>query len=214
MLWFHIDDPIDVVAIHSKLYNHYNVFPELYGSCSGIYMEEWIKSLPSTSFIQPVSFTNWVERARVALTLMNLLKELHTMFEHPPRICVAKLEHFGLLEVLQSKMCQSCTIIVNDIKQVFLQCQDMGMEVQGELLSCMVKDYNVKVEALKQMVATRIEDIGFINRRINTMDFKDWDMSCHFLKTGRRKQSMNEEEKIVAASILKNSLRKKIAEKN
>jgi len=87
---------LDPEYVLSRLFKHYDVFPELYGSCGGLYMVEEVRPLPSASFLQPLSFPAWAERVRIALAMLDLVEELDTMFTSPLHLCDVKAEHFGL----------------------------------------------------------------------------------------------------------------------
>ena len=115
---------LDPEYVLSRLFKHYDVFPELYGSCGGLYMVEevcnlshiilslpttydalkdkvylivpQVRPLPSASFLQPLSFPAWAERVRIALAMLDLVEELDTMFTSPLHLCDVKAEHFGL----------------------------------------------------------------------------------------------------------------------
>jgi len=55
---------LDQEYVLSRLFKHYDVFPELYGSCGGLYMVEEVQPLPTASLLQPLSFPAWVDRVK------------------------------------------------------------------------------------------------------------------------------------------------------
>lgn len=87
---------LDPEYVLSRLYKHYDVFPELYGSCGGLYMVEQLRPLPTTSMFKALSFPAFSDRVRIALAMLDLLEELDTMFTSPLHLCDVKAEHFGI----------------------------------------------------------------------------------------------------------------------
>jgi len=87
---------LDNEYVFTRIFKHYDVFPELFGSCGGAYIVEKVRPLDMPHYLHTVSFQGWVERVKLALALLDLLEELETMFDNPVHLCDVKIEHFGL----------------------------------------------------------------------------------------------------------------------
>ena len=87
---------LDNEYVFSRIFKHYDVFPELFGSCGGAYIVEKVRLLDMPYYLQRVSFQGWVERVKLALAILDLLEELESMFDYPVHLCDVKSEHFGL----------------------------------------------------------------------------------------------------------------------
>ena len=87
---------LDSEYVFSRLFQHFDVFPELFGSCGGLYVVEKMKPLNMPYYLQRVTFQGWVERVKVGLAILDLVEELDNMFDHPVHLCDVKSEHFGL----------------------------------------------------------------------------------------------------------------------
>ena len=109
-LWNLLQDPEYVFL---ALFEHFDIFPELFGTCGGLYIVEALKPLDLPGLLEKTSFDSWADRARVALSILDLLEELDTMFEHPVHLCDVKPEHFGVSD--------NGRIKYNDIDNVYLK---------------------------------------------------------------------------------------------
>ena len=89
---------LDTEYVFSRLYKEYDIFPEVMGTCGGLYFVEQVKPLNMPSFLQRVNFDGWVDRVKLALSILDLLEEFENMFDHPVYLCDIKSEHFGLSE--------------------------------------------------------------------------------------------------------------------
>ena len=87
---------LDNEYVFLRLFKHYDVFPEIFGSCGGLYVVEKVRPLDMPYYLQRVSFQGWVERVKLAIAILDLLEELENMFDHPVHLCDIKSEHFGL----------------------------------------------------------------------------------------------------------------------
>ena len=87
---------LDNEYVFSRLFQHFDVFPELFGSCGGLYVVEKMKPLNMPHYLQRVNYQGWVERVKVGLAILDLVEELENMFDHPLHLCDIKSEHFGL----------------------------------------------------------------------------------------------------------------------
>ena len=87
---------MDNEDVFSRLFQHFDIFPELFGSCGGLYVVEKMKPLNMPYYLQRVTFQGWVERVNVALAILDLVEELENMFDQPVHLCDVKSEHFGL----------------------------------------------------------------------------------------------------------------------
>lgn len=89
---------LDNEYVFSRLYEHYDVFPELYGTCGGFYAVERLVPLEFPSLLESISFGQWAGRVRIALSILDLLEELESMFDHSVHLCDVKADHFGMSE--------------------------------------------------------------------------------------------------------------------
>ena len=87
---------LDNEYVFIRVFKHYDVFPELFGTCGGIYIVEKVKPLNMPYYLQRISLTGWVERVKLALAILDLVEELESMFANPVHLCDIKSEHFGL----------------------------------------------------------------------------------------------------------------------
>ena len=108
--WNLLQDPEYVFL---ALYEHFDIFPELFGTCGGLYIVEAVTPLNVPGLLEKTSFTSWAERVKVSLSILDLLDEFDTMFEYPLHICDVKLEHFGLSDNGRMKY--------NDVDNVYLK---------------------------------------------------------------------------------------------
>jgi len=104
---------LDNEYVFSRIFSHYDVFPEMFGSCGGIYVVERLRPLDMPSYLQRVNFQGWVERVKVSLAILDLLEELDNMFLAPLHLCDIKPEHFGLSDHARAKFL--------DLDSVFLK---------------------------------------------------------------------------------------------
>ena len=93
--WNLLQDPEYVFLM---LFKHFDVFPEVYGTCGGLYIVEEVAPLDLPALLERTSFSAWAGRAKVALSILDLLEELDTMFDYPVHLCDVKAEHFGMSE--------------------------------------------------------------------------------------------------------------------
>jgi len=103
----------DSEYVFIKLFQHFDVFPEVYGTCSGLYIVEEVQSLDWPGLMEKTSFVAWARRAKIGLGILDLVEELDTMFDHPVHLCDVKPEHFGLSEHGRIKY--------NDVDNVYLK---------------------------------------------------------------------------------------------
>jgi len=87
---------LDTEYVFSRLFKEYGVFPEVMGTCGGLYVVEKLEPINMPSFIQSVDFDGWVKRVKLALLILDFLEELDNIFESPLHLCDVKSEHFGL----------------------------------------------------------------------------------------------------------------------
>lgn len=88
--------------VFAKIFGHFDVFPEIHGTCGMIYLTETVKqfsnedlSLVSSTFS---SFEDLSIKAKIALRILDALDELESLFNSPSLLCDMKPDHFGLSE--------------------------------------------------------------------------------------------------------------------
>ena len=89
---------LDPEFVYSRLFKEYDVFPEVYGTCGGLFFVEKLEPLDLPYFLQSLDFGGWVARVKLALAILDLVEELDTMFHFPLHLCDVKTEHFGVAE--------------------------------------------------------------------------------------------------------------------
>ena len=87
---------LDPEFVYSQLFKEFDVFPEVYGTCGGLFFVEKLEPLDLPYFLQSLDFGGWVARAKLALAILDLVEELDTMFDFPLHLCDVKSEHFGI----------------------------------------------------------------------------------------------------------------------
>ena len=87
---------LDPEFVYSRIFKEYDVFPEVYGTCGGLFFVEKLQPLDMPYFLQSVDFGGWVTRVKLALAILDLVEEFDEMFEFPVHLCDVKSEHFGL----------------------------------------------------------------------------------------------------------------------
>ena len=87
---------LDSEYVFSKLFQDFDIFPEVFGTCGGMYFVEKLEPLNMPTFLENVNFDGWVERVKVAMLILDLLEELENMFDAPLYLCDVKSEHFGM----------------------------------------------------------------------------------------------------------------------
>ena len=103
----------DAEYVFSSLYQHFDVFPEVYGTCGGLYIVEEVRPLDLPNLLEKTSYLAWAKRAKLGLLILDLLEELETMFDQPVHLCDVKPEHFGISEHGRIKY--------NDVDNVYLK---------------------------------------------------------------------------------------------
>jgi len=94
-LWSLLQDP-EYVTI--SVYQHLDWFPELFGTCGGLYVVEELKAIEYPSFVSSTDRRIFIKNARIALQMLNYLTELETQAEDSFYLCDVKKEHFGLTD--------------------------------------------------------------------------------------------------------------------
>ena len=89
---------LDPEYVFSRLFKDFDVFPEILGTCGGLYMVERVEPINMPYFLQHVDFDGWVQRVKLGLLILDLLEEFDNMFDSPVYLCDMKSEHFGLSE--------------------------------------------------------------------------------------------------------------------
>ena len=89
---------LDSEYVFSRLFKEFDIFPEVLGTCGGLYFVEKLEPLNMPTFMANVNFDGWVERVKVAMLILDLLEEFDNMFDSPLHLCDVKSEHFGLSE--------------------------------------------------------------------------------------------------------------------
>lgn len=92
-LWGLLQDPEFVIL---SVFQHLDIFPELYGTCGGFYVVEELKPFQYPSIISRSSFKEFTRSVKVALGVLDLLAELDTSFDEPVYLCDVKKDHFGI----------------------------------------------------------------------------------------------------------------------
>ncbi len=104
--------------VFSTLYQELDVFPEVYGTCGGLFLVERVRRSQLTTktrcederhsyclqveplnipgFWEKSSFSDFSHRVASALKILDLLEELDVVFDEPLLMCDVKSEHFGI----------------------------------------------------------------------------------------------------------------------
>lgn len=122
--------------VFSTLFEEYDIFPEVYGSCGGVYVVEKIYQLPYPNFGQRLSFEEWSLRVKSALAVLELLDELETSFDEPLLLCDVKTDHFGLSGEAKAKLIDSDNI---GFKSVIGEFQDRPRVLYGLIVLAATK---------------------------------------------------------------------------
>ncbi|XP_011313792.1 protein FAM69C [Fopius arisanus] len=82
----------------SILYEERDLFPRLIGTCGNFYSVEYVRPLekPTTAFARENSPSDWGERLKIAVMIMDLVDDLESNFPEPFSLCDVKINHFGL----------------------------------------------------------------------------------------------------------------------
>lgn len=92
-LWALVQDNEYVLT---KVYDSYELFPKVHGTCGGFYAVEHLDPLTFPSFFGTNSFSEWSIHVSVALSILEFLDELESIFTHPVFLCDVKTSHFGI----------------------------------------------------------------------------------------------------------------------
>lgn len=103
----------DQEFVFLSLFEHTDIFPELYGYCGGLYIVEEVTPLDFPSLIERQSFNSWARRAKIALKILEFAEKLDTGFDSPVHLCDVKPEHFGLSDNSKVKF--------NDADNIYLK---------------------------------------------------------------------------------------------
>jgi len=109
-LWGLLQDPEFVTL---SVFQHVDIFPELYGTCGGFYVVEELKHIQYPSFVPNTNFKTFVKNVKIAVGILDLLTVLDTSFGEPVYLCDVKKEHFGISDF--------GTIKVLDLDNVYLK---------------------------------------------------------------------------------------------
>lgn len=92
-LWGLLQDPEFVTL---SVFQHVDIFPELYGTCGGFYVVEELKHIQYPSFVPSSNFKIFVKNVKIALGILDLLTVLDNSFGEPVYLCDVKKDHFGI----------------------------------------------------------------------------------------------------------------------
>ena len=101
--------------VYSRLFKEFDVFPEVYGTCGGLFFVEKLEPIDLPYFLQSLDFGGWVARVKLALTILDLLEELDTMFPFPLHLCDVKPEHFGISDSGRVKYLDSDNVYLKPV---------------------------------------------------------------------------------------------------
>jgi len=88
----------DAEYVTISVFQHLDWFPELFGTCGGLYVVEELKAIEYPSFVASTDRRVFLKNTRIALQILNYLSELETQAEDSFYLCDVKKEHFGLTD--------------------------------------------------------------------------------------------------------------------
>lgn len=105
-----------------RLNRHLPYIPKLYGSCGGFYLLEFAP--PGDILGQDVirySPSPWIERAKIAIQLLELSHSVDTDFNEPLHMCDVKGMNFGIDSQNTVRFIDLDTIFSNDVMMTFFE---------------------------------------------------------------------------------------------
>merc|ERR1712227_228643 len=106
---------LDPEYVYSRVFNEFDVFPEVIGTCGAIYFVEKLQTYDLPYVIKQLSFEAWVERVKTALKILDLIEEFDNMFDNPVYLCDVKIDHFGKSENGRMKYLDSDNVYLKPI---------------------------------------------------------------------------------------------------
>ena len=106
---------LDPEYVYSRVFKEYDVFPEIIGTCGGIYFVEKVETYDFPYVIKQLNFDAWVERVKIALKILDLIEEFDNMFDYPAHLCDVKMDHFGKSENGRMKYLDSDNVYLKPI---------------------------------------------------------------------------------------------------
>ena len=106
---------LDPEFVFSRLFKEFDVFPEVYGTCGGLFFVEKLEPIDLPYFLQSLDFGGWVARVKLALAILDLVEEFDTMFPFPVHLCDVKIEHFGVSESGRVKYLDSDNVYLKPV---------------------------------------------------------------------------------------------------
>lgn len=79
-----------------SVYDKYNVFPKLLGTCGSLYAVQRLNSISGYRHLVYDSHTEWVKRVKISIMILDFLVLLEEVFPEPMLICDIKMNNFGV----------------------------------------------------------------------------------------------------------------------
>ncbi|XP_040571455.1 divergent protein kinase domain 1C isoform X1 [Lepeophtheirus salmonis] len=94
IVWSLVNDNEYVLV---KFFSSHGIFPELMGTCGSFFIVEKLNPIPYPSvFPQKIKFDDFVDRIKIASSLLEALDKLSKVHSEPLYLCDVKKEHFGI----------------------------------------------------------------------------------------------------------------------
>lgn len=80
------------------LYDKYNVFPKLLGTCGSLYAVQRLNSISGYKHLVSLydSHAEWAKRVKISIMILDFLLQLDEIFPEPMLICDVKMNNFGV----------------------------------------------------------------------------------------------------------------------
>lgn len=102
--------------VFSQVFQPYDIFPDVYGTCGSFYLVEKLEALPVPRLTERTApFADLGARAKTAMKVMDLAEELDSVFEEGLLLCDVKADHFGLSEHGRVKVIDSDAVYPKSI---------------------------------------------------------------------------------------------------
>lgn len=88
------------------LFEKFNLFPKLYGTCGSLYAVQKLKTIPRFWHLMTLydSQEEWERRVKISVMILEYLLQLEMNFPEPLLLCDVKMSHFGITDDLRKVM--------------------------------------------------------------------------------------------------------------